>query len=107
MCILSELFDAALKLGGHSILNVSSEVIYEVATVIEGVEMMGFQIDWLDKVIGEIQRGGRHHKQFDRSESVKARLEEKKKQMDDIERACLDGGRDDHRRCEPFLCCKL
>lgn len=42
MCILSELFDAALKLEGHSILNVSSEVIYEVATVIEGVEMMGF-----------------------------------------------------------------
>lgn len=55
----------------------------KVAVAMEGVEVMGAQIDWLDKVIGEIQRELRHHELSYRS--IESTDEGDEKQMDDTE----------------------
>lgn len=53
-CILFELYKAELKLGRCSILGVTPEVPSEVAAAIEGAEVIGVQVDWLNDVIREI-----------------------------------------------------
>lgn len=40
-CLLSELFEAAMKLEGNNILDITYEVIFEVAATVEGVKIFG------------------------------------------------------------------
>lgn len=40
-----------MKLEGYPTLDITSEVTSEVAVAMKGAEVMGVQIDWLDRVI--------------------------------------------------------
>lgn len=76
-CLLFVLFEAAPKLEGDNILDISPEVIFEVAATIKGVEMLRVR-DWLDRIIGEIQRECRHCELVLKTETLKKWIEEMK-----------------------------
>lgn len=56
MLLLEDLYCATIKLEKCTVLNITTELISEVAEAMGNVESVRIKIDWLDKLVGEIHK---------------------------------------------------
>lgn len=79
--LLEELCNAASKLEGHNTLYISRKVTFEVANMVEAVENAGFKVDWIDQVLGTIQKVRDHHELIQIAYSLRGQMEEIQKKL--------------------------
>lgn len=60
--MLVGLLEAASKLEGRPVSQITSEVLFEVANVVEAGESMGVRVDWFDNMLGKILKAKDHYK---------------------------------------------
>lgn len=55
--IIEGLFLSIGKLESYTMLNVPPKIISEILNTVDAVERISIQVDWIDRAIGEIERG--------------------------------------------------
>lgn len=54
--LLKQFCDATFKHTEHTVMNISSKVIFEVSHAVEASKNVCFRVDWIDREIGEIHK---------------------------------------------------
>lgn len=83
MIIINGLFYSIQKLEKYMIINVSPEVLAEVADVAASVAKIGVKVDWLDDALGNFWNKKKHLDLLRRSKELAKELEQLNQRRDE------------------------
>lgn len=74
--MILKIFQVVQKLEANPVLNVPSEIVVEVADAVETTKKMGIQVDWIYKILREINTKRDHYAMVWESQSLRNRIAE-------------------------------
>lgn len=82
--IVVGLYGSVRKLEKYTTMDVTNELLEEVADVATSAARMGIPVDWLDEVLGQIAREKKHVDLLERTQALEEKLFKLDRQRDEI-----------------------